>query len=133
MDYGVIVEGTELEGSSISAMLTLDKDDFELTFHDFSPLHKLNLRAMRGRYQERRQASRLDGSGGGQPGGFTSTGVVVTQIERLDRLLDVTFSEVREVALREKAALYGRLSHLEQQGIKRIRIFAIEPLISFLL
>jgi hypothetical protein len=56
--YGVIVEGTELEGSSISAMLTLDKDDFELTFHDFSPLHKLNLKAMRGRYQERRQGTK---------------------------------------------------------------------------
>jgi hypothetical protein len=51
--YSRIVEKTNLKGSSFSSMLTMNKEDFEDTFKTFSPLHQMDLKAMRGRYQER--------------------------------------------------------------------------------
>ena len=45
---------------------------------------------------------------------------VAAEIARLEGLLTDGISEAREVAIRnEKAALIGRLTHLEQQGNKK--------------
>jgi len=84
MDYGVIVEGTELEGSSISDMLTMSDAAFGRNFEKFSALQKLKLEGMRGRHQERRQAAAQQAAAAG-----------ASQGDLLQRLVDLEQSNAR--------------------------------------
>ena len=53
--YEVIVEGTDFAEIPFIDMQYLNSENFELSFAPVPNIGKIKLRAMRGRYQERRQ------------------------------------------------------------------------------